>query len=88
MIADAIARCYLKQGGLYLRLGKWEGFLERRECECCQAIVQHMNCRSAFLKYGPQCSLILKASKREITIGTVRFHDQERRVIQGKLILF
>ena len=88
MIADAIARWHPELGGLQIRLGKWKGFLERRDCECCQAIVQHMNCRSASLKYGPQCSLILKAFEGEITIGTVRFHDQERHVIQGKLILF
>jgi hypothetical protein len=87
MIAEAVVRWPPEQSRLELWLGEWKDFLERRQCECCQAIVQYMNSSIIFQKYGPQCSLILDGVDGRISIRNVRFRTPRTPCISGKLIL-
>ena len=79
MIADAVVRWiddnveWPPKPMRQVRLGRWEGFIERQQCECCQAVVQHMYSSTQFLKYEPQCPLILRVFEGNIQIKTVRF---------------
>lgn len=55
MIADAVLRWPREQRRCQIGLGKWQGFLERRQCDRCQATVQYMDSSIPFDKFGPSC---------------------------------
>ena len=82
VIADAII--WWPEGNDSLRLGSWQGFLDRRQCVCCQMIVRRMKeVRPYQIPLEPTCPIILSLMTDVFWIHSVSGH-----ILCGRLPCF
>jgi hypothetical protein len=86
MIADAfLPENVFPPSGL--SLGTWEGFLERKECVCCQLIVTCLEkCKPYRIKFEPSCPLELTDMSDCFNIWSVRRLEPSRHIILANVI--
>jgi hypothetical protein len=86
MIADAFLpeNVFPRSG---LSLGTWQGFLERKQCVCCQLIVTCLEkCKPYHTKYEPSCPLKLTSMSDCFWIMSVRHLESSRHIIPANII--
>jgi hypothetical protein len=62
-----------------VKLGSWQGFLDRRQCECCQMVVEHMknNVKAETMyntMYEPSCPLAFFTTRWGISESGLQLH--------------
>jgi hypothetical protein len=72
---------------LGLSVGTWEGFLERKQCVCCQPIVSCLEKYKPYhTKFEPSCSLKLTSMGDCFWISSVRHLEPSKHIILANFI--
>jgi hypothetical protein len=89
-VCQTIANAFLAENVFprsRLSVGTWQGFLERKQCVCCQLIVSYLEkCRPHETKFEPSCRLELTSMSDCFWLSSVRHIEPSRRIIAANVI--